>query len=412
MNYYEEFGLSQNASAEEIKEAYRALMRLLHPDHQSDKNLQQVAESQVKKLNQIYKILSDPERRRQYDRDLSEGPERMKPIIIHAPPPPQRSFWNTGSVAWISAVVAFAGLLVWMASRPSPGAPAYSHESGPGAEAPRSDTTARAIEPGEPIPQPSLSRRQPTAATPPVASASAPPAPAQPTRASIDADALRLRLVQAMNERDAAQAELARVQSRAEKERLSAKLAASSQRVVELKKVTPAAPTQAELKQEAKAETRNEPKSEARTESRPPAVAPPQPVLMAKAMPPPPDIPMRNTISGSWVYRKPILPPKSKGMYPPEFIETVITEENGQVRGTYHARYRAPDKPIYPEVSFQFAGKINGDSGIFPWNGAGGSKGEVTLKLTPEHSLRVDWTASQLGSLGFYRGTAVLVKKD
>ena len=35
-------------------------MRLLHPDHQSDPELQRMADLQAKKLNQIHAVLSDP----------------------------------------------------------------------------------------------------------------------------------------------------------------------------------------------------------------------------------------------------------------------------------------------------------------------------------------------------------------
>jgi hypothetical protein len=116
-------------------------------------------------------------------------------------------------------------------------------------------------------------------------------------------------------------------------------------------------------------------------------------------------------MSGTWFYRPPETPSKNKDLYPPEFIETSITEENGQLRGTYHARYKVPNRPVAPDVSFQFAGAFSGDSGSLPWSGSGGSKGEVTITLMANHSLRIDWVANQLGALGFYRGTAVLVKR-
>ena len=54
----------------------------------------------------------------------------------------------------------------------------------------------------------------------------------------------------------------------------------------------------------------------------------------------------------------------------PEFIEAVINEDNGVLRGTYRARYKVPDRPVSPEVNFQFIGRIIGDAGSVPveWN--------------------------------------------
>jgi hypothetical protein len=115
---------------------------------------------------------------------------------------------------------------------------------------------------------------------------------------------------------------------------------------------------------------------------------------------------------GRWFYRPSESSSRNKELYPPEFIETSISEDNGELRGTYRARYHVVDRPVPPEVNFQFSGKLTGDSGSLPWSGSGGSRGEVTFRLMADHSLKVDWVASQLGQLGFYKGTAVLVKRS
>ncbi len=57
-------GVSKKASAEEIKKAYKKLARKYHPDlNPGDKK----AEEQFKKLTGAYTILSDPQKRAQYD---------------------------------------------------------------------------------------------------------------------------------------------------------------------------------------------------------------------------------------------------------------------------------------------------------------------------------------------------------
>ena len=62
-DYYAELGVSRDASAEEIKRAYRKAARRLHPDV----NPGPEAEEQFKKVSQAYDVLSDVEKRRQYD---------------------------------------------------------------------------------------------------------------------------------------------------------------------------------------------------------------------------------------------------------------------------------------------------------------------------------------------------------
>src|ERR1700753_2528093 len=79
ITYYEELGIEETASADEIRDAFRALARLLHPDQQSDPQLKEMAERQMRKLNRIYAVLSDAARRTAYDESLSS---RNAPIIV------------------------------------------------------------------------------------------------------------------------------------------------------------------------------------------------------------------------------------------------------------------------------------------------------------------------------------------
>lgn len=63
-DYYEVLGLSKGASEEDIKKAYRVLAKKYHPDmNPGDKE----AEAKFKEASEAYAVLSDPEKRSQYD---------------------------------------------------------------------------------------------------------------------------------------------------------------------------------------------------------------------------------------------------------------------------------------------------------------------------------------------------------
>jgi uncharacterized membrane protein YkvA (DUF1232 family) len=66
LNYYELLGVAPDASTSELKQAYRDKLKEWHPD----KNIDRIeeAEETTKILNQAFYTLSDPDRRRQYDR--------------------------------------------------------------------------------------------------------------------------------------------------------------------------------------------------------------------------------------------------------------------------------------------------------------------------------------------------------
>ncbi len=64
MDYYKLLGVAKTASAAEIKKAYRKLALKYHPDKN---NGDKAAEAKFKEVNEAYAVLSDSEKRQQYD---------------------------------------------------------------------------------------------------------------------------------------------------------------------------------------------------------------------------------------------------------------------------------------------------------------------------------------------------------
>lgn len=67
MNYYNILGITKNASQEEIKKAYRKLASQHHPDKGGDTSMFQ-------KIEEAYRILSDPAKRHEYDNPNQQFP--------------------------------------------------------------------------------------------------------------------------------------------------------------------------------------------------------------------------------------------------------------------------------------------------------------------------------------------------
>ena len=67
-DYYNILGVSKDATANDIKKAFRVLAKKYHPDAQHTEEEKVNAETEFKKINEAYSVLSDDTKRSQYDR--------------------------------------------------------------------------------------------------------------------------------------------------------------------------------------------------------------------------------------------------------------------------------------------------------------------------------------------------------
>ena len=328
MSYYEDLGVAPNASPEQIREAYKILVRLLHPDQQTDPALKRAAEGQMRRVNRAYSVLSDPALRHQYETELHRVPEKpAPPLVIRTPNPVVvRTQLQAGPLLWVGAALLSLGVIFWLATE--------------GQMRQNQNKTTRVSTSAEPEPIQKPVERPAAETQPPKTAPSPEPPTVQPP-----------------------------------------------QRVPGAEPTSPTPTTTLPAVEQA-------------------AITAPQ-----MPAPEPPHV-AQTRFGGFWAYPQNKIYQHQSGQYPPQYIEATITEKDGAIHGKYRSRYYVSDRPISPNVNFEFEGTPDGGSAKLPWHGEGGSQGTLEIKLLSGDELQVIWHATDFGQiLGLASGTAVLMRR-
>ena len=353
MNFYEEFGVCQDASVEEIRQAYKTLARLLHPDGQTDEKLRAAAACQMKRLHEVLDVLVDPRKRRAYDEDLAADAypnaapqwaprDGAEPFVR-----PLGDFeWAQSALRhwfWILIGCMILGSGFWY-------------------------MTARAPTPAESAPE-GLSRN----GTGPVLQ---PPEPVA-KRPTGDRPVVKPRLLSA--------AEAASLEERGASKPEPSVLS-------DIPAPIPLAPSGLAPAAAYSART---------PEIREPEHAPYLPRVR------------ESSFAGEWFY-VPTLEKPDPHLYPPVDIEFQLTEKDGILEGQYRGTYKVPDTAVSQDVVFQVQGKSSrGPSAVLVWTSGDGANGEIDLNLRQPNLMRVTWWTIQLGRRpGLSSGVATLFRQQ
>ena len=370
MNYYDELGISSTASSKEIRQAYHRLVRLMHPDHQNDAELQRAAAIQMQRLNIILNTLTDPRNRRYYD--LSIDPRFRRPAFVHHPvprtAPPVIRLWLFGGAGMLVGILVTVTTMYVMrpsgSDEPKGGESALSASTSP---RPPDSTTSQAAR-GQ--------KRVPKSAAAPVSS---------------DVDWLRV------HGRPA---------------------------------TTPESPHSAVVAPYALAGLPLRTGTDGADLRKPADIPPPPPTMQVFSGNPPPAValvpvsappPVAGTsapkvrpipFSGTWRYVDAGATIHSGGgtPYAPEFVQLTIQQDANTFSGSFQSRYRVGVSGLLPDVNFRFRGVVSGDVSMFTWTGDRGNVGQGRLRVISPSSIEVTWSATHTTSLReLVSGRAVLV---
>jgi len=369
MNYYEELGLRREATAPEIRQAYRVAARLVHPDGHADELVRAMAERQMKRLNEILAILTDVQTRHEYDVALdgvtrlpgttpapsgpmgaNSGVRRVRPVKLKPPSEPWRQRapeWAQSTMRhgfWIFLAVVMLCVGLWyVAGMPNTPVPTAQIE--------------------RPLPEEKMS------AVPKAHEGTKPNAPQTPR--GEPKPTMKRPTGEPAEETDIAPANAHLPE-------------AQPQEVARFSEMVP------------------EPSNMA-------VAAKPEAYRMAAA----PSPARAASFAGNWLY-VPGRDEQVPGTYPATYVEMLVSEDNGELSGSYRAQYRVPNLAVSPDVSFRIRGRLSAERSVtLTWTSPDGAKGEAEMTLLGPNLMNLAWWTTKLGRrpvLG--SGTTKLIRQQ
>jgi hypothetical protein len=362
VDYYEELNVPRSASQDEIRRAGRRLARFFHPDLQTDPEMRETAELQMRRLNHILSVLTQPLERMQYD--LMLDGEQSAPADWDERLERNSAFrelfrFDRKAAVWLACGALVCGILAatLLANRHD------GHTADRAASADESVTGGSSVPDATaslesrinqlrqkfPPPEPSKAEAN-SAANEDPGTVRTPPAPAEPDVAP----ASRAAGYEARPERRAA-------------EQIQA----------------PPAPPPPVARPAGQAD----PERMAEPAPSSPVPRPPEPRRLAR---------LGSSLAGLWRYHPPKQAARKPGLYAAEQVEVGISEQSGVLYGYYIGQYFVPDGGISPEVTFKFSGASGGDAATGSWSGTNGNRGEIRLRALSNNALEVIWVTTHM----------------
>ena len=113
-------------------------------------------------------------------------------------------------------------------------------------------------------------------------------------------------------------------------------------------------------------------------------------------------------MDGIWVY---VMDPRNKPAqwaYAAAYVELKLQERDGELLGSYRARYKITDKPLHPELAFRSSGQTQKTE--FELS-AGKPHGQIHLILQQDNVMEASWKIIDEGSVaGLAAASATLIR--